>query len=276
MALAELAAEVAAEAGKLLMAQLPLGRWTDAIEHKAGRELVTRVDRDSERLIVRRIREARPDDAISAEEGGVVAGASANAAYRWIIDPLDGTTNFLHGHPMFAVSIGVERFAEDGRHTDGPDLVAAAVRLPYLGETYLAARGVGSFLNSLSIRLEVSSTEVLDDALVATGFAYDRQRHPNYDNFTALARAARGIRRCGAAAVDLAFVAAGRYDAFWELGLREHDVAAGALLVTEAGGRVTDLAGGADWLGGGRIVASNGRLHEAVRALLADGGPEAG
>jgi myo-inositol-1(or 4)-monophosphatase len=150
----------------------------------------------------------------------------------------------------------------------GPNIVAAVVFLPYLDETYLAVRGGGAYLNSRSIRLAVSPIRELADGLVATGFAYERERYPNYDNFVRVARKARGIRRCGAAAIDLAFVAAGRYEAFWELGLRPHDVAAGALLVQEAGGRVEDLSGGTDWLDGGNIIATNGLVHEAMRELL--------
>ena len=142
------------------------------------------------------------------------------------------------------------------------------VFLPYLDETFLAARGGGAFLNSRTIRLSVSGTDDLADSLVATGFAYDRDRYPNYDNFVRVARRARGIRRCGVASIDLAFVAAGRYEAFWELGLRAHDVAAGALLVREAGGRVEDLTGGGDWLEGASIIASNGRVHAAMKELL--------
>ena len=123
-------------------------------------------------------------------------------------------------------------------------------------------------MNSKTIRLEVSPIDELADGIVATGFAYDRDRFPNYDNFVRVARAARGIRRCGSAAMDLAFVAAGRYEAYWELGVRAHDVAAGALLVQEAGGVVQDLAGGDDWLEGRSIIASNGLVHDELRGLV--------
>jgi myo-inositol-1(or 4)-monophosphatase len=258
--LMEAAVEIAREAGKLLMSELPLGRWRGDVEHKGGRELVSRVDRAAEALIRQRIGEAFPTHEILGEEEG---GAHQESATRWLVDPLDGTTNFLHGHPFFAVSLAVE--APSG------ELEAACVHLPYLQETYFGARGLGAFLNSETMPLTVSETDRLDDALVATGFAYDRERWPNYDNFVAMARASRGIRRCGAASVDLCFVAAGRYDAFWELGLRPWDVAAGALLVREAGGVVADFDGGDDWLEGGRIIASVPALFEPVRAQLRSG-----
>jgi len=266
--LADFAWQTARQAGRYLMKELPLGLWRKPVEHKTGRELVTEVDRASEKLIVEAIGERYPDHAVLAEEGGERPAEQGQPTYRWIVDPLDGTTNFLHGHPIFAVSIAVERLAPQGERLGAPDIVAAVVHLPYLDESFCAASGEGAFLNAPSLRLTVSPTGELGDAVVATGFAYDRQRYPNYDNFIRLARQARGIRRCGAAAVDLAYVAAGRYDAYWELGLKAHDAAAGALLVREAGGTVTDFAGGEGWLEGGNILATNGTLHDAVRALL--------
>jgi myo-inositol-1(or 4)-monophosphatase len=203
---------------------------------------------------------------VRAEESGDAHGNGGGAPYRWIVDPLDGTTNFLHGHPMFAVSIAVERL-----HPDAPKpahLVAAVIYLPYFSEIYIAAEGQGAYMNSRTIRLGVSTATDLSDALVATGFAYERERFPNYDNFVRIADKTRGIRRCGAASIDLAYIAAGRYDAFWELGLRSHDVAAGALMVREAGGRVGDFSGGDDWLEGRHIIASNEHLFDPLRELL--------
>jgi myo-inositol-1(or 4)-monophosphatase len=265
--LADFAADIARKAGKLIMAQLPLGLWRQSpIEHKDGRELVSPVDRASEQLLVRAIRQQYPDHAILAEEGGSDLGADGPAEYRWIIDPLDGTTNFLHGHPLFCVSVAVERL--EAGADDPAGLVAGAIRIPYLDETYIAARGQGACLNSRTIELSVSPIAELGEALVATGFAYDRDRFPNFDNFVRVGRRARGMRRCGSAAIDLAFVAAGRYEAFWELGLRSHDVAAGALLVREAGGLVQDLAGGDQWLEGRSLIATNGHVHDELRALL--------
>ncbi len=253
-ALADDAIDIAREAGKLLMADLPLGRWRGDVELKDGLELVSRVDRASEALIVARIAERYPDHDVLGEEGARSDGAGP---YRWIVDPLDGTINYLHGHPMFAVSIAVQ-----GR---AGGIEAAVVHVPHLGEMFFAARGKGAFLNSRSIGLSVSETRALDDALVATGFAYDRQRWPNEDNFVRMLGASRGIRRCGAAAIDLAYVAAGRYDAFWELGLKSWDVAAGALLVQEAGGRIGDFDGGDDWLDGRHVIATNAHLFAEVQ-----------
>ena len=257
---------VARETGRLLMGELPLGRWRgDDVEKKAGRELVSRVDRSAEKLIVRRIHDRFPDHAIRSEESGETHG-NGERAYRWIVDPLDGTTNFLHGHPMFAVSIAVERMHPEAQAP--ADLVAAVIYLPYFSEIFIAARGQGAFMNSRTIQLSVSETKDLSDALVATGFAYERERFPNYENFVRVADKTRGIRRCGAAAIDLAYVAAGRYDAFWELGLRSHDVAAGALLIQEAGGRIGDFKGGDDWLESGHVIATNARLFDPLRELL--------
>jgi myo-inositol-1(or 4)-monophosphatase len=254
------------------MAELPLGRWRGAgVEHKGSRELVSRVDRALEALIVDGLRDAFPYHAILGEEGGAVAGALPEAEWRWHVDPIDGTTNYLHGHPFFCVSIGLERLSRPSVSTKpsaSPEMAAAAIYLPYFDELYFAEQGGGAHLNTRAMRLAVSPTTELDDALVATGFAYDRERFPNFRNFERVASASFAIHRCGSAAIDLAFVAAGRYDAFWELGLHAHDVAAGALLVTEAGGRVSDFAAGGDWLEGRSIVASNGALHDAVRALL--------
>jgi len=270
--MADFACDVAREAGKMLMSKLPLGRWGgEGIEHKSARELVSGMDRAAETLIVSRLRQRYPDHAIYAEESGDAHAGSSDARYRWIIDPLDGTTNYLHGHPMFAVSIAAEELADKERSNGSeaePGVVAACVYVPYLTEVFSAARGHGAFMNTETLQLSVSDTAELSEAIVATGFAYDRERYPNYDNFLALAKLSQGIRRCGAAAIDLAYVAAGRYDAFWELGLRSHDVAAGALLVLEAGGRVGDVNGGTGWLEGGNIIATNAELFEPLREQL--------
>ena len=255
--LTDLTTQIAREAGKLVMQRLPLGRFRGTVESKSARELVSEVDRHSEAFIVRHIRERFPEDALLAEEGG----ASEGTHRRWIIDPIDGTTNFLHGHPFFAVSIAVQRLEEAA-------MLCGAIYMPYTGDVFFAQRGGGAFMNTRSLRLAVSDTTQLSEALVATGFAYDRERWPNFDNFARIAAATRGIRRCGSAAIDLAFVAAGRYDGFWEYGLRPHDVAAGALLVQEAGGTVTDAKGSDDWLSGGSIVASNVHLAEPLRTHL--------
>lgn len=264
----ETAIDVAREAGKLVMSELPLGRFpADGVEEKTAGELVSRMDKASEALIARRLLEAFPDHAVLGEEGG--RQGAEDATCEWIVDPIDGTVNFIHGHPFFSVSIAVRR---------GPHIEAGAVYLPYLGESYYAARGHGAFLNSDSIRLRASDTTDLDDAMVATGFAYDRTCYPNHDNFVRVAQRARAMRRCGSAAIDLCFVAAGRYDAYWELGLKPWDLAAGALLVQEAGGEITDLDGGQDWLHGGHLVcAGTKQLAEDLRGLVerGDGHPKA-
>jgi myo-inositol-1(or 4)-monophosphatase len=266
--LMEFAYDIAREVGRGLMRSLPLGRFRGSIETKAAGELVSSADHQAEKVILARIASRFPEHAVLAEESGA-HGDVARASHRWVVDPLDGTTNYLHGHPVFATSIAVEVLPPQGspgaeRHR----VVAAVVHLPYLDETFFAAEGEGAYINSRTLRLATSSTAALDDALVATGFAYDRQRYPNEDNFLRLLGATRGVRRCGAAAVDLAYVAAGRYDAFWERGLRPHDVAAGALLVREAGGRVGDFGGGEDWFAGETVIASNAALFEPLQRLL--------
>lgn len=260
--LMDTAVEIAREAGKLLMADLPLGRFRGDVESKGGRELVSRVDRASEALVRKLVAETHPDHAVFGEEEGAT-GDAAEAPYRWIVDPLDGTTNYLHGHPVFAVSIGVEALSGDE-----PGLVAGVVYAPYMSEVFCAARGFGAFLNSKAIRLSVSDTASLDEAILATGFAYDRERWPNEQNFLRLLKDGLGIRRCGAAALDFAYVAAGRYDGFWEMGLRPWDVAAGALLVQEAGGRLGTFAGADGWLTSGNIIACNPHLFEAISSRL--------
>jgi myo-inositol-1(or 4)-monophosphatase len=217
------------------------------------RDLVTAADLESERAIVARLRETFPGEAIRAEEEVREPGGDGAV---WYVDPLDGTINFVHGLPLFAVSIARCRGGV-------PDL--AVVHAPALGELYAAEAGRGATRNGAPIH--VSKVEMLPDALLATGFPYRRGElaNNNLDNFVRFFFEARGVRRCGAASLDLAWVAAGRFDGFWELHLEAHDVAAGALLVREAGGRVTDFSGGEDWLLGRTIVATNGPLHEAVR-----------
>ena len=198
-----------------------------------------------------------PIDAILADEG---RGSDwPDATRRWIIDPLDGTTNFAHGYPRFCVSIGVE--FENER-------AVAVVYDPLLDELYSAVRGRGAKRNGRPI--SVSKESDLGAALVATGFAYDvrRSAEDNLNHFAKFVKTVRAIRRDGSAALDLCYVAAGRLDGFWELKLRPWDVAAGNLIVSEAGGRVTDLAGGPALRTGRQTVASNGHLHEQILELL--------
>jgi myo-inositol-1(or 4)-monophosphatase len=223
---------------------------------KGDKDLVTEVDRESERLVVSHILGNFPEHNIIAEEGEYVQGSSP---FRWIIDPLDGTTNFAHGFPWFCVSIGLESAGE---------LVTGVIYNPMHDELFTATRGGGAFLNGS--RLHVSCRSPLCNTLLGTGFPYDCASDPanNFGNFISFQKAARGIRRAGAAALDLAYVAAGRLDGFWELKLKPWDVAAGVLLVREAGGTVTTFDGSAYDIFNGRIVASNGLIHNEMTARL--------
>jgi myo-inositol-1(or 4)-monophosphatase len=252
----ELAQDLARRAGALQR-----DRYETSFEIRtksASIDLVTEVDHACEKLIVETLTEERGDDAILAEEGG--GSDRPGARWRWVIDPLDGTTNYAHGYPRFCVSIGVER--DDVR-------TAAAVYDPLLDEMYCALRGEGATLNGQPIR--VSEETEFGNALVATGFAYDVRRSPedNLEHFASVVKQARAIRRDGSAALDLCYVAAGRFDGFWELKLHAWDVAAGLLLVEEAGGRTSDLTGGPAPRSGREIIASNGRIHPALMAVLA-------
>jgi len=226
----------------------------------ASIDLVTEVDHACEALCVERIRAARPGDAILAEEGS--GEDKPGASWRWVIDPLDGTMNFAHGYPRFCVSIGVEL---EGRAEIG------VVYDPLLDELFAATRGLGAARNGRPIR--VSGVRELGKALLATGFAYDVHRSidDNIAHFASFVKRARGLRRDGSAALDLCYVAAGRFDGFWELKLHAWDVAAGNLMVEEAGGRTSDFAGNPASGDGRETVASNGAIHEARLELLRRG-----
>jgi len=247
----DFAISVARDAGALLRQKLTEPR---TIAEKRPHDLVTDADAASERLIVARIREAFPNASILGEEGGHYAG---DADERWIVDPLDGTTNYAHGYPMFCVSIAYERAGV---------VEAGAIYAPQLDACFAAARGGGATLDGVPIR--VSTLARVGESLVCTGFmpaAYER----NGRYFAAVSRVAQGVRRDGSAALDLAMVAAGRFDAFWERDLKPWDVAAGALIITEAGGRVTAMDGTPLALSAGSILASNGIVHAEIQALLA-------
>jgi myo-inositol-1(or 4)-monophosphatase len=252
----DVALAVAREAGALLLERF--GRLSGAeISRKGPRDLVTSADRDAEAHVVRRLSEAFPDHAIVAEEGARRATLDGRPA--WFVDPLDGTTNFVHGIPFFAVSLGL---MDEGRPALG------VIHAPALGITWWGGPGQGAWEDDRPV--SVSATPMLSEALLATGFAYDVDRLPddNLDNLAAIARRARGVRRLGSAAIDLAYVASGRLDGFWELHLSPWDVAAGAALVRAAGGTVTDFRGGEDWLLGRHVIATNGLLHDDVRTGL--------
>ncbi len=227
------------------------------VEIKGDKDLVTEVDKESERLIVQHLKARFPDHDIIAEEGSY---AQSGSEFRWIIDPVDGTTNYAHGYPWFCTSIGLQYAGE---------LSAAVIYNPIYDELFTAAKGGGAFLNGR--RLSVSNSAPLKNTLLGTGFPYDCASDPanNFDSFIAFQKAARGIRRAGAAALDLAYVAAGRLDGFWELKLKPWDVAAGVLLVQEAGGTVTTFDGSAYDVFNNRIVASNGLIHDEMITMLA-------
>ncbi len=227
-----------------------------AIDFKGEVNLVTEADRRSERMIFDIISSAFPDDQFLAEEGTSSEGRSG---YIWIVDPLDGTTNFAHGLPHFCVSIAVAQ---------GNELKAACIFNPNLDECFTAVAGEGAFLNQKSIG--VSAIAKLSDSLLATGFPYDIRRtdDDNLANFARFYKSSQGVRRAGSAALDLAYVACGRFDGFWEHKLSAWDIAAGMLLVTEAGGRLSDFDGNRSSIHKGEIVASNGLIHQEMLEVL--------
>jgi myo-inositol-1(or 4)-monophosphatase len=250
----EVAIETAVEAGGILLSEFDK---PPIISYKGEVDLVTQADRRSEQAIVRRLRNYFPTHTIVAEEGG---GQEADARFRWIVDPLDGTTNFAHGYPCFAVSIG---FEEDG------ELLAGVIYQPVSKELFTTARGEGAYLNEK--RIEVSRIDHLSTSLLATGFpSVKRTRNPNIHYYRDFTLSSHGVRRDGSAALDLAAVACGRFDGFWEFGLHSWDTAAGVLLVREAGGVVTDFSGKPYRPGDYETVASNGRIHEEMRRLAAN------
>ena len=257
--LRDAAVELAREAGALL--REGYGR-IHAPERKGRIDLVTEYDRRSERLLIEGIRRRFPDHAVLAEESGTHAGAGggAQAKVRWLIDPLDGTTNFAHNYPFFAVSIAAE--------VDG-SVMAGAVYDPVHDELFAGAAGHGATLNGAAIR--VSEISRLGDALLVTGFPYDVREHPeqHVPLFQAFLVRAQGVRRDGSAALNLCYLAMGRFDGMWEEDLAPWDMAAGVLMVREAGGVVTRYDGGEFRLDGRQILASNGRLHQEMRAVLA-------
>lgn len=249
-----IAIEVARTAGAVLE---DIARSGFTIEHKNPVNLVTDADRASEQAIVAHLHEAFPSHRILAEEEGL--HAAGGSPFFWIIDPLDGTTNYAHGYPAYCVSIALEY---RGRG------ILGVVFDPSRDELFVATRGGGATLNSAPIT--VSSTATLNDALVVTGFAYDIRENPenNLSEFSRVALKARGIRRTGSAALDLCYVACSRFDGYWELQAKPWDAAAGVVIVEEAGGRVTDCSGGPFSLEGQRILATNGRIHQELVNVL--------
>jgi myo-inositol-1(or 4)-monophosphatase len=224
---------------------------------KGPGEFVSTADLKAERTLKAELTRARPGYGLLFEEGGEAAGSDPR--HRWIVDPLDGTTNFLHGIPHFAISIALER--------DG-EIVAGVIYEPTRDEMYSAEKGLGAYVNDR--RLRVSARRHLAEAVIGTGMPYGpRAGQAGYgETLSAIMGATSGVRRMGAAALDLAYVAAGRYDGFWEFGLQPWDIAAGILLVREAGGYVSDMAGGHDMMTTGDVLAANDHLHLPLAAMI--------
>ena len=258
----DVAIEVALEAGKILREEY--GRPPD-IAYKGDVDLVTQADRRSELAIVSRLSKYFPDHTISAEEG---LGHERGSEFRWHVDPLDGTTNFAHKYPCFSVSIALAR---------GDALLAGVVYNPIHDELFAAARGAGATLNGK--KMFVSQVPTLAASLLCTGFpVHKRLASPNIHYYYDFTLRSHGVRRDGSAALDLASVAAGRFDGFWEFGLKPWDTAAGVLLVQEAGGRATDFHGRPYVLGGPIVLATNSSIHEEMREaalVISARGPDA-
>jgi myo-inositol-1(or 4)-monophosphatase len=229
---------------------------------KGPGDYVSQADRRAEEIIHAELARARPDYAFLMEESGAIEGTDTQ--HRWIVDPLDGTTNFLHGIPLFAVSIALERQDQ---------IVAGVIFNPAMDELYTAERGAGAFMNDR--RLRVAARRKLEDAVIGTGVPHlGRGHHPTYlGELQRVMGETAGIRRMGAASLDLAYVAAGRLDGFWEEPLQPWDIAAGILMIREAGGFVTDLDGGQDMFAKHSILAGNEPVHAALSKLLKQPGP---
>jgi myo-inositol-1(or 4)-monophosphatase len=265
------ASAIAREAGARLREFFAQGVET---EYKGDVDLVTVADRTVEKLIRTRLSEAFPEHGVYGEEG---TRERMEGEFRWYVDPLDGTTNFAHGFPQFCVSLGLEQRQVqqlEGAGTDkagSPDgtIVAGVIYDPMRDELYAAERGRGAWLNGKPIH--TSRIALLAESLVATGFP-SRKRHdsPNIHFYHEFTLRSHGVRRAGSAALDLAFVASGRLEAFWEFNLNPWDTAAGILLVQEAGGQVTDFAGGAFQLNSREVLASNGLIHKELVELFKD------
>jgi myo-inositol-1(or 4)-monophosphatase len=228
-----------------------------SIDYKGAIDLVTTVDRESERKIVELLRHRFPSHSILAEEETNLE--TYDSAYRWIVDPLDGTTNFAHGYPQFCVSIALEKSGQ---------VLLGLVYDPLRGECFRAVKGQGATLNGAPIA--TSSINELDKALLATGFPYDHRENADFylSYFKAFMTRCQGIRRGGSAALDLSYVACGRLDGFWEMKLKPWDTAAGALIVSEAGGKLSDFSGQPFSIWGTETLASNGAIHAEMLTVL--------
>jgi myo-inositol-1(or 4)-monophosphatase len=252
----EVATDAAREAGSILMSKFG---QPQKLFYKGEVDIVTEADKESEVAIVARLSSHFPGHAILGEEGGATGGESS-AKYRWYVDPLDGTTNFAHGFPVFAVSLGL---LEDG------EPLVAVVYNPVTREMFTALRGEGAYREHK--RIHVSEVASLSKSLLATGFpTHKRIQNPNISYYWEFTLRSHGVRRAGSAALDLCSVACGQFEGFWEFGLKPWDTAAGILLVREAGGMVTDFLGRPYHPGDREILASNGLVHEEMKVVAGD------
>ena len=262
-AFATTASQIAREAGALLRGFYQRGVAT---EYKSDVDLVTEADRASEKLIVERLHAAFPDHGVYGEEG---TRSRMDNEFRWYIDPLDGTTNFAHGFPVFCVSMGLEQRPSSLSASEDGEIIAGIIYDPLRDELFLTEKNKGAYLNGK--RIHVSKTPGLDEALVATGFP-SRKRHdnPNIHFYQEFTLRSHGVRRAGSAALDLAYTACGRIDAYWEFNLNPWDTSAGALLVTEAGGSMSTFEGGPFKLDSREILATNGLLRDEMIRFFVD------
>ena len=251
----EVAVDAAREAGELLITEFDRPQQ---LSYKGEVDIVTEADRKSESLIVARLLKRFPGHAILGEEGGTTGAGGAR--YRWLVDPLDGTTNFAHGFPVFAVSIGL---LENGEPLIG------AVYNPVTRDMFTAMKGEGAFRGQKRIR--VSTVETLSKSLLATGFpSHKRTQNPNIHYYWEFTLRSHGVRRAGSAALDLCSVACGQFEGFWEFGLKPWDTAAGMLIVREAGGTVSDFSGRPYLPGDPELLVSNGLIHDEMKALAVE------
>ena len=266
MNLLEFAIDIAKQAGDLTVSEYKKGI---AISKKGPRDLVTNVDKATEKFIIKAIKKEFPDHGILAEESAKTLKNAASKEYIWIIDPIDGTTNFAHGIPNYAVSIAIfqttaKESSSNYEYMSG-ELIAGVVHAPLLKETFYAGKGKGAFLNGKKIK--TSPTKTIKDSVIATGFPYE-DKEENMHYFNKVVKTSRGIRRFGAASLDLCYVAAGRFDAYWELGIKPWDIAAGALIVEEAGGKLSDTNGEPLDLFGEDILSTNSKIHKEMIDLF--------
>ncbi len=252
------AIQTARDAGSILADRM--GR-TLQVSNKGDIDLVTEADLASEKLIIERIKSHYPRHAILAEESGATAGiktVTGQSDWRWIVDPLDGTTNYAHGYPCFCVSIALERAGS---------IELGVIYDPVRDEVFAAERGHGATLNDRSVR--VSAVDDLNAAMLCTGFPYNVRERPDFArDFANFTMKAQAVRRDGSAALDLAYLACGRFDGFWEDGLNAWDIAAGVILIEEAGGRITDFNGALLNIYTPKVLASNGLIHDKMMRVL--------